>query len=119
MALERRSYPRVADDNIALRLKVDQFDTITHTLNISASGIYCKVGTELPLMSRVQLMLMFPGDGQGKEERRPLELTGVVVREHPVIIDGEIKHYDVAIFFDGLTEKNKEAISQYVTPRIR
>jgi len=119
MALERRSYPRVVDDNVALRLRVDQFDAITHTVNISASGIYCKVGNELPLMSRVQLMLMFPGDGRGKETRRPLELTGVVVREHPVIIDGKVKHYDVAIFFDGLTEKDKEAISRYVTPRMQ
>ena len=118
MTTERRSYPRVADDKISLRLKVDQCDTITHTLNISASGVYCKVANELPLMSRVKIVMMLPDQSSAQESVKAIEITGVVVREHPVIINGEIKHYDVAIFFDGLTQKDKEIITQYVTHRL-
>jgi len=103
---DRRSCPRVKAEGLSLRLNAGDFDTMTHTLNISASGLYCKVDREIPLMSRVKLALMLP---------EALEVDGVVVREHPVIIDGEVKHYDIAIFFDNLSAKTRDAISSYIT----
>ncbi len=119
MTTERRTCPRVSDDKVALQLKIDQFDAITHTLNISASGVYCKVPKELPLMSRVKLMLIFPDPGDAVDKKRSVDVTGVVVREHPVIINGEVKHYDVAIFFDNLSKQERELISQYVAGRLK
>ena len=116
---ERRSYPRIQDDNVSLKLKIGQFDIMTHTLNISASGVYCKIDREIPLMSRVKLALMIPAQGSPeKEETKTLEMTGVVVREHPVIIDGRIMHYDVAIFFEDYSARRKEIISQYICQKI-
>ena len=115
VAEERRQFPRIKDEGLSLKLKLDDFDTITHTLDISASGIYCKADKEIPLMSRVNLVLMVPDPS--KEDTlatKSVEVTGVVVREHPVIIDGEIKHYDVAIFFDDLSAKNREIILNYI-----
>lgn len=112
---ERRSYPRIDDEGLALKLNVGDFDTITHTLNISASGIYCKTSKEIPLMSRVRLILMIPDFSNDAKSIKSLEVDGVVVREHPVVIDGEIKHYDVAIFFDTLSPKSREAISNYIS----
>ena len=117
MTNERRIEPRIVDDAISLKLKEDEFDTITHTLNISASGVYCKLDRGIPLMSRVKLMLVVP-NRSGGEASKQIEVSGVVVREHPVIIDGQVKHHDIAIFFDGLTERDKEAISQYVKNRL-
>ena len=119
MTTERRTYPRVSDDNVALQLKIDQFDVITHTLNISASGVYCKISNQLPLMSKVKLVLIFPDPGGAEDKRKTIDVTGVVVREHPVIINGEVKHYDVAIFFDSLSAHEKEMISQYVAGRLK
>ncbi len=115
MTQERRSYPRIHDEGLALKLNAGDFDTITHTLDISASGIYCKVNKEIPLMSRVGLILMIPDSSKDAKAIKSLEVDGVVVREHPVIIDGEIKHYDVAIFFDNLSAKNREMISDYIS----
>lgn len=102
---ERRTFPRIKDEGLSLKLNAGGFDTVTHTLDISASGLYCKIDKEIPLMSRVRLVLMMP-------ER--LEVDGVVVREHPVIIDGAIKHYDAAIFFDNLSQKDRDAITGYI-----
>ena len=118
MSAEKRSWPRISDEGLSLRVKGEEFDAITHTLNISASGVYCKVDRELPLMSRVRLMLMVPNKGSSGDDAAKIDVTGVVVREHPVIIGGAIKHYDVAIFFDALTEKDKETISQYVRTKL-
>jgi hypothetical protein len=113
VAQERRKYPRVNDEGLSLKLKLDDFDSITHTMNISSSGVYCKLDKELPLMSRVKLMLMMP-DAAREGSLKDIEVDGIVVRQHPVIIDGSIKHYDVAIFFEDLSEKNREAIAGYI-----
>ncbi len=116
VAAERRSFPRVQDEGLALELESGDFDTITHTLDISASGIYCKIDKEIPLMSRVRIKLMVP---EVQRTEKKLEIDGVVVREHPVIIDGVIKHYDAAIFFDNLSPKDREAIQTYVSDKKR
>ena len=111
---ERRRAPRIEDKELSLEVKGGDFDIMTHTLNISASGIYCKVEKELPLMSRVQLMVMIPDPSSLEKSPRPVEVDGVVVRQHPVIIDGQVRHYDIAIFFENLSAKHRELISSYI-----
>ena len=112
---ERRSFPRINEDGLSLKLNAGDFGTVTHTLNISASGIYCKVDREIPLMSRVKLILMVPDLSKDEKIIKSLEVSGVVVREHPVIINGETRHYDLAIFFEDLSPKDREIISNYIT----
>jgi len=114
---ERRKFPRVKDEYLSLKLRLDDFDSITHTMNISSSGVYCKLDKEIPLMSRVKLMLMIP-DSIKEGILKKLEVNGVVVRQHPVTIDGAIKHYDVAIFFEDLSEKDKAIIAGYIKRKI-
>ena len=114
-ANERRSFPRIKDEGLSLKLNAGDFDTTTHTLNISASGIYCKVDREIPLMSRVRVALELPEPAAENRSVKNLEVDGVIVREHPVIIDGAIKHYDIAIFFDSLTPKNRDTIQDYIS----
>lgn len=114
---ERRGFPRLHDEGLSLKLNVGDFDTMTHTLNLSASGIYCKIDKEIPLMSRVKLMLMVPDLSGSEKSTKNITVEGVVVREHPVIMDGRIKHYDVAIFFENLTPKNRELIANYVAAK--
>ena len=112
VAEERRSFSRL--DDSSLSVKLDGFDSITHTLNISPSGVYCKVDKELPLMARVKLMLMVPDSTKDKSSVKNLEVSGIIVREHPVIVDGIIKHYDIAIFFEDLSARDKDIISTYI-----
>jgi len=115
MAEERRRSPRITDEELSLELHAGDFDAMTHTLNISSSGLYCKVGRDIPLMSRVKLMLMIPDIARNEKEAKGVEVEGVVVRAHPVIIDGQIKHYDIAVFFDNLPPRVKELITNYIT----
>ena len=120
-AKERRKYPRIKDNKISLKLKTEQFDTtISQSLNISASGVYCKVDKELPLLSRVKIILMLPLDANDKKSKtNKVEIEGVVVREHPVIENGKLKHYDLAILFDNLSARDREAIKEYVAQKIQ
>lgn len=112
---ERRKYPRVQDKNISIKFAGDGFDTITQSLDVSASGIYCKVNKRIPLMTRVQLVLVLPAKGGSGATN--LQVDGVVVREHPVIKDGTVQHYDVAIFFDSLMPKERKILSDYIATR--
>lgn len=111
---ERRRAPRIHDEELSLQLHAGSVDAVAHTLNISASGLYCKVDREMPLMSRVNLMLMIPDTSGGARLARNVEVEGVVVRAHPVIIDGTVRHYDIAIFFDNLSPKARELITGYI-----
>jgi hypothetical protein len=116
---ERRRFPRINDDGFGLDVKAEGFDIVAHTLNISASGLCCKVSRALPLMARVNLKLMIPDASQSgsPKQGKSMDVNGVVVREHPVVIDGKTKHYDVAIFFDDLPEKHRDAINSYIANR--
>jgi len=110
---ERRKHPRIKRDDISIKLSGEGFNTISQSLDLSASGIYCKVNERIPLMSRVQIVLSLPSD---KSASNPitLKVDGVVVREHPVIKGGRVEHYDLAIFFDALGEKEKKKLVRYI-----
>ena len=110
--VERRGAPR-SDKDVAMKLKLGELDTVIHTLNISASGAYCKLDKEVPLMSRVKLVIILPE----REGERRIEVTGVVVREHPVVVNGKTQHYDLAIFFEDISQKDREAIDSYVSKK--
>ncbi len=115
---ERRRFSRIEDHGLSFSLNAGGYDTISHTLNLSESGIYCKIDKEIPLMSRVRLKLMFPNQARREDHPDGLDVDGVVVREHPVIIDGQTKHYDIAIFFDSLSDRDRDIISNYISWKI-
>lgn len=117
MHKEKRKYPRVKDGGISLKVKAENIDTITKTLDISASGVYCKVEKEIPLMARIKIILILPNPEKaeaGEPKTIKIETDGVVVREHPVIIDDKIDHYDAAIFFDNISAKDRGVILDYI-----
>jgi hypothetical protein len=111
--IERRKYPRIKRGDISVKLSGEGFDTISQSLDVSASGLYCKVSERIPLMSRVQIVLSLPND---KIPSSPivLKVDGVVVREHSVVKDGRVEHYDLAIFFDALEESKKKKLVRYI-----
>jgi c-di-GMP-binding flagellar brake protein YcgR len=119
MVKEKREYPRLRDANISLKVKSNNIDIITKSLDISASGVYCKVEKEIPLMSRIKIVLIIPKPKKDTPSPRTvkIETDGVVVREHPVIVDGKIAHYDLAIFFDNICAKDREALLEYTNQR--
>jgi len=114
---EKRKYPRLKDEGVSLKVKSGTVDIITKSLDISASGIYCKVENELPIMSRIHVTLIVPKfqkNYSGKFRTSKIETDGVVVREHPVIDSGKIVHHDVAIFFDNISAKDRDALLEYI-----
>ena len=73
---ERRRYPRIKDKDIGVKLSGEGFDTISQSLDVSASGIYCKVKERIPMMTRLQIVLSLPG--KSKSSSRKMDIEGVV-----------------------------------------
>lgn len=110
---DRRKFPRIRDKNISVKLSGDDFNAITQSLDVSASGIYCKIDRHIPIMTRVQVILSLPGKS-GSSASTTMTIDGVVVREHAVKADGRVQHYDIAIFFNTLLPKERKALVQYI-----
>ncbi|MBN1354139.1 MAG: PilZ domain-containing protein [Candidatus Omnitrophica bacterium] len=117
---DKRKYPRLKDEGISLKVKSGNIDIITKSLDISASGVYCKVENEIPLLSRIKVILIIPKFKKGVHKHAQtvkIETDGVVVREHPVIVDDKIVHYDIAIFFDNISSKDRELLLDYINKK--
>ncbi|MFH1877854.1 MAG: PilZ domain-containing protein [Candidatus Omnitrophota bacterium] len=109
---ERRKYPRVKDQEISIKLSGEGFNAVTQSLDISASGVYCTVKERIPLMTRVQIRLIMPCKGGGASTT--MDVEGVVVREKPLKKDGHVQNYDIAIFFDFSSPREREKIIKYL-----
>lgn len=102
--------------DISVPLKIQDKDTsiVTETINITSSGAYCKTDKPLPLLSKVVLTLLVPQYTKKRKQDRKIECKGTVVRTHPVFIDGKAQSYDVAIYFDELSDTDRRFIAKYI-----
>jgi len=108
--IERRKNLR-AKKNIPVKIADAGFDVITETVDISSSGAYCRVTRNLPLMSKIEVMLLIPTESYTKKIR----CRGVVVRSEPAILkDADRAHYNIAVFFTDISKKDQKIIEEYV-----
>lgn len=113
MIQERRTHQR-AKKHLMLKIADKGFDVITETVNISPSGTYCRVTRHLPIMSKIEVVVLVPAKGKGGQAKK-IKCKGVVVRTEPVILpDADRAHYNIAIFFTDITKKDRESIEAYV-----
>lgn len=112
---ERRKLPRTATQ-IPIRLvqSPQAAEIQTYSYNLSGSGVYCEVRQFLPLMSKVKLTLLLPGEDRTKPAQ-PVTCDGAVVRVDPLQTTAEGGAiFRIAIFFTEITAANRERIVRYV-----
>jgi len=111
--LERRKNQR-AKKHIPLKLLDSSFDVITETSDISSSGAYCRATRCLPLMSKIDVVLLMPAKDSDSRAKK-IRCKGVVVRTEPTILkDTDKPHYNIAIFFSDISKKDQKTIEEYV-----
>ncbi len=112
-APERRRAPRAAEKlSLAIRGAGDALQA--ETTNLSATGLYCRLGRFLAPMTKLQLELEVPGDGRASRIRA----DGVVVRVDPVVVAGQQPAYHTAVFFTELADRDRRTIAQFVERRL-
>lgn len=104
----RRKDPRIAH-RLQLHLTRDVEVTKTESENLSASGVYCTVKHYIPLMTKLIIRLELP-----KAHGSHIDCRGVVVRIEPPIETPRHTKYNVAIFFNELSEQDRKRLAGYV-----
>ena len=111
---ERRRSPR-AKSNVPVKIVSEDGDVVTQTVNISRSGVYCTVEKYIEAMSKLKVCLLIPVKKLGKSTTKKINCQGVVVRSEPVT---GTKHYNVAVFFNDITQRDADAIADYVSSHL-
>ena len=107
---ERRRHPR-AVTQIPLKIAQEEGDIVTESLNLSRSGVYCRISKRLHLMTKLKVQLLLPARKDDKSVTKTIHCEGVIVRVEPLI---EAGWYNIAIFFNEIARRDAEFISDYV-----
>ena len=108
---EHRRHPRV-DQNIPLKIFHEEGDIVTETGNISRSGAYCRVGKYIEPMTKFKINFLLPVKKSGKVSSKKISCEGAVVRVEKIPGTSE---YNLAIFFNDITQRDAEAVADYVS----
>ena len=112
---EKRSYPRVKD-RITLRstsLAVGASEM--STIDLSLGGAHVMASRFVPLMTRVEVTLLLPPEEGIESGPRPVRAEAVVVRIHPAEPAAEIEHYQIALFFSRMEQRDRNALARYLS----
>ncbi|NLP06556.1 hypothetical protein GX411_11500 [Candidatus Fermentibacteria bacterium] len=100
---ERRAYPRASLD-VDASVGLKGFDLLPVTaVNVSASGIYIVCDRSLGEMTRVELVLRFPG-------MRDIGARAVVIREERL---GEGR-FGLGLFFTSIRDEDRALIAEII-----
>ena len=109
---ERRRHPRL-NERLQFRVKAEDFDIFTKTINLSCLGAYCQLNKHIPLMTSLKIALALPYGDQGNEFDY-VECSGVVVRVEEVLSEANLGSvYNTAIYFNEIEESEKEKIVDF------
>ena len=112
---ERRKYHRL-DTCLPLKLFCDDVDFITDTINISSGGVYCRINKYMPLMTKLRIIMFVPSS-RGKSHK--IECEGIVVRTEPEHPSGDVKDYNVAIFFSRMKKTDRARVADYIKKKVQ
>ncbi len=109
--VERRREPRIKRQ-IPLKISLNDYDLVGQTHDISCIGARCVIDKYIPPFSLISIILLLPLNINNSHSVCNVRCQGVVVRaeEDPQ----NSKKYNIAIYFNRLTQSNKAKLSQYV-----
>ncbi len=114
---ERRQHPRIGKI-LPIKLSVSEFDILTETHNISASGAYLSLTRPLELMTKLKIILLIPLKKSKSKVIEKINCTGIVVRCK--LIDKEARQpYRAAMYFNDLTERDRKILRSYINPLLK
>lgn len=103
---DRREHPRL-DHRLPVKIVANGYDLETTTENVSCLGAYCRISKYIPPFTRIMVKLCLPMPNGVKSD---LECKGVIVRS----TDEEKGGFNIAVYFNSITEAQKHKISQYI-----
>jgi len=109
---EKRQSPRF-EKSVPIRISELEFDILTETKNISASGAYCSISKPLKLMTKLNTVLLIPLKRNKTKTVKKITCSAIVVRlEH----SSEDKKYPyrIGVYFSDIKEKDRKTLNAYI-----
>lgn len=106
---ERRDHPRI-ETVLPLNIKTADFDIATSTKNISCVGAYCEVDKYLAPMTKLDIVLVL----NDRNKNTKVKCQGVVVRSEPQEYNEKQEKYNIAIYFNYITDPEKQKITKFI-----
>ncbi len=106
---ERRQHPRL-EQKLPLKIAANGYDFCTTTENISCVGAYCRVNKYIPPFTKITARLDLPMKSGAKADKC-VECSGVIVRTE----DENTGGFNIAIFFNHITDRERQKISKYIS----
>ncbi len=104
---ERRQYPRI-ETSIQMNLKADKRNVSAETVNLSMSGVCCRVNRSIEMMTSLEIVLMLPYEGV-PDDVMYVECEGIVVRNEKTD-----NGHEIAIFFNEIERNEKLKLAAYI-----
>ncbi|MDD5195115.1 MAG: PilZ domain-containing protein [Candidatus Omnitrophica bacterium] len=114
---DKRQYPRV-EKSLSLKLSDAEFDIVTETKNISASGVYCAVDKPLAPMTKLDMIILIPMAKGARKTVKKVHCQGVVVRNEHFKDDGKYA-YRVGIYFSAIKEHDRKNLLTYINSHLK
>jgi len=109
---EKRKFPRVTKI-LPIKLSNPDCDILTETKNISANGAYCSVSKNLPLMTKLEIVILLNLKKNKAKTIKKINCSGVVVRNESTNDKGKYP-FRAAIYFTDLKAQDKKMLHTYV-----
>ena len=109
--IERRRSPRIKRE-IALKIKLDEYDLVGQTRDISCIGANCTVNKYIPPFSLISIILLLPLKINNRNSICNVRCQGVVVRTEEDPQNNNV--FNIAIYFNRLRQSDKTKLLQYV-----
>lgn len=111
--VEKRAHVRI-DTVFPIKIKTEDFMVVAEAINLSCSGVYCKVNQYIPYMTQLKIALALPYKNK-KRDVVYVECYGVVVRIEDEITDSSTgKLYKIAVFFNEIEEAERDKLKKYI-----
>ncbi len=110
LKVERRLHPRVYQQ-LPCNIVANGYDLATNTQNVSCVGAYCHVEKYIPPFTKIAVRLNLPIGTNIEGTSYLVQCKGVVVRTDDCAEGG----FNIAVFFNGITDPERQKISRYVS----
>ena len=110
--VELRRHPGI-NECLHFKLKAEDFDVITETIDLNCIGAYCQVNRHISLMTNLKIVLALPYGDQGNEFDY-IKCSGVVVRVERALSVGNVSSvYNIAVYFNEIGDSEREKMENF------
>ncbi len=111
--VEKRRQPRIKKC-INVEIETNGSTITAESIDLSCIGVNCRVNKYIHVMTNLKIILALPSGDQEKEAEY-VECNGVVVRVEKASSKADVDNiYNMAIYFNEISESAKEKIANFL-----